>query len=70
MTSHASSAQAAGVKGGQEGANVIALCLRKALPAVQQKPVKMDKVTLVIRDAVGGQTLFHTCVIKIVTEIE
>jgi hypothetical protein len=68
MTSHASSAQPPAIKGGQEGANIISVCVRKTLPAAMQESVEMDKVALVIRDTVGGKASFHTCIIKVVMD--
>jgi hypothetical protein len=70
MTSHASSAQPPAIKGGQEAANIISVCVRKTLPAAMQESVEMHKVPLVIRDTVGGKAPFHTCIIKVVMDFQ
>jgi hypothetical protein len=68
MTSHASSAQPPAIKGGQEGANIISVCIRKTFPAAVQESKEMDKVPLVIRDTVGGKAPFDTCIVKIIMD--
>ena len=68
MTSHAPSAQPTAIEGGKEGTDIGSVCVLTPLISASQELAEVDKVPLVIRDAIGGQPFFYTRVIEVIVE--